>query len=383
MLGIQLNIKLPKPANIAMTGLLLSAIVAFALQSQWLLAAYMLIALVVLMVNIKQLGNMDGKVRIFSLILIFLLTVILPVSVFRDATALAHYAVVLVSLGVAYVITRDPEMYLSASRWSLIAVQLTIIIYLYFVGLDNFPLENMLPDSSSNGVTSYLILLQVNYSIVNFVLRRKTGIATAFITLGICVIGYGRGSILAAVGIVFLCVVFSLPQKSLPFKIVYLLSIFGVGIGATLAFGEDIIGFIDSNTKLGSGLFDMARAQMTMDYVRQIDGVSFLIGADYEGTSIAQEYNNNPHSAYIRAHHIFGFFYLLLMLLMPAAIMWKGHVLSIKLFAGLMLVLLLFRSATEPLLFPTVFDLFYFSICLVLARRFPDVALRRQRTALS
>ncbi|MDO9069186.1 MAG: hypothetical protein Q7W05_12100, partial [Deltaproteobacteria bacterium] len=199
---MQLNINHPRPANIAITALLLLAVVAFSLQFHWLLATYMLIALVVLMMNIKQLGNMTGNVRMFSVILITLLTVMLPVSAARNETALAHYAVVLVSLGVAYVITRDPAMYLFASRWSLIVVHLTILGYLYFAGLDNFPLENMLPDSSSNGVTSYLVLLQANYSIVNFVLRRKTGIAGAFITFGICVIGYGRGSILAAVSIV-------------------------------------------------------------------------------------------------------------------------------------------------------------------------------------
>ncbi|MDO9027820.1 MAG: hypothetical protein Q7U68_03050, partial [Candidatus Roizmanbacteria bacterium] len=157
---------------------------------------------------------------------------------------------------------------------------------------------------------------------------------------------------------------------------------FGVGIGITFFFGEEIIGFINSNTKLGSGLYDATRDQMMTDYVNQIDGTSLLIGADYQGTSIAQDYNNNPHSSYIRAHHIFGIFYLLLMILMPVVTIWRGHVLSVKLFSGLMLVLILLRSATEPLIFATIFDLFYFSICFVLAIKFSDADLRRQRIAL-
>lgn len=365
--------------TLAATVFLMLLVVAFATRSPMLLALYTLSALTVVLTNVEVLSRMRGKERDMATVLVAVLTVMLPISAFRSESALAHYVGVLLSLGAAYVLTRDLNVYLDASRLSLLAAQSAVAVYLGFSGLEDFPLENMLPDSSSNGVTSYLVLLQANYCIVNFLLRRRSSVATSLITLGICIVGYGRGSLLAAGGIVALNLLFSVSLKSRKHAVLGALLLLCVGVGVYVAFNEEIVTFIEINTKIGVGLEDEPRERIISDYLGKLDELSFLIGADYRGTTIDLDYFGNPHISYIRAHHIFGLPYLAVMLALPLVMLWQGHAVSVKVFCGLMLVLILFRAFTEPILFPTLFDLYYFAICFALSRRVPIPALRSSK----
>ena len=356
-------------SRLVASAFLMLLIVAFATRDPVSLAIYATVATFVVLANIRVLGRMSGKERAMTVTLVAALTVMLPISALRNESAFAHYFVVLISLGAAYVLTRHLSVYVDASRLSLLGAQTAVTVYLGFSGLENFPLEEMLPDSSSNGVTSYLVLLQANYCIVNFLLHRRTSIATSLITLAVCIVGYGRGSLLAAGGIAALNLLFAVPLKSRLHTVVGTLLLLCIGFGVYVAFGEEVVSFIEINTKIGAGLEDEPREQIISDYIGKIDGLSFLIGADYRGTAIELDYFGNPHISYIRAHHIFGLPYLLVMLSLPIVLLWKGHAVSVKIFCGLMLALILFRSFTEPILFPTLFDLYYFAICFALSRR--------------
>lgn len=48
-----------------------------------------------------------------------------------------------------------------------------------------------------------------------------------------------------------------------------------------------------------------------------MDLKGFLFGVDYFGTSILYEFNSNPHNSFLRAHHIFGFPYLFVIVISP------------------------------------------------------------------
>lgn len=363
-------------SRLVASAFLMLLISAFATRDPVLLSIYALAAAGVVLANIRVLGGMSGKERAMTAVLVAALTMMLPISALRNESAFAHYFVVLISLGAAYVLTRNLCVYVDASRLSLVGAQTAVVVYLGFSGLENFPLEEMLPDSSSNGVTSYLVLLQANYCIVNFLLHRRTSIATSLVTLAICVVGYGRGSLLAAGGIVALNLLFAVSLKSRMHAAVGTLLLLCTSLGAYAAFGEEILTFIEFNTKIGAGLEDEPREQIISDYIGKIDGLSLLIGADYRGTAIELDYFGNPHISYIRAHHIFGLPYLLVMLMLPLVLLWKGHAASVKIFCGVMLGLILFRSFTEPILFPTLFDLYYFAICFALSRHIPESADR-------
>lgn len=344
-------------------------IAAFTTRQPFLITLYIFVAIGIIASNVRVLSDMAGITRNMSIVLVIALTAMLPISLLRNETAIFHYLIVLASLGSAYVLTRNLYVYLSASRWSLIATQLLVLGYLYFSGLDDFPLENMLPDSSSNGITSYLIILQANYCIINFVLNRRTCLVTSLVTLLICIVGYGRGSILAAIPIFVFAAVFSIQSSSRMRHLVYGLLFLVVSLAGAMTFGREIIEFFESYTKIGSGLYDDARTMIIRDYLNQIDIFTFVMGVNYDGTSIEQYFYGNPHNSYIRAHHIFGIGYLLIMLLMPLVLLRSGHTGKVKIFCSLMILIVLFRSFTETIIFPTPFDFYYFSIIFILCTK--------------
>jgi hypothetical protein len=295
-----------------------------------------------------------------------LLTLTLPFAVLRSETALAHYFVTVLSLLTAFLITRSPNVYFQASRAGLYASLGAVSAYLATSGLDSFPLERMIPDSSSNGITSYLVILQANYCLASYLVRGKLPFMSAVLTLGICIVGYGRGSILSTLAIIAVnFITFSLRKNPRHFfAAIGLLAATAVWLAA--AYGDQISYFVEANTKIGSGLYDQHRDAIIKDYSRLIDDDSLLIltGADYKGTVIEADYNNNPHNSYIRAHHIFGLPYLMLMLSFPllafARLPWR-----LRAYPLALVTVMLFRAATEPILFPTMLDVFYFAVCFL------------------
>jgi len=158
-------------------------IVAFAGRLTALMGAYLLLALVVIVANVRVFASANPRERNVAVALAVVLTVMLPISLLRSEASLVHYIVVLVSMGAAFVLTRDAEIYLAASRITLLAAQTYTCVYVLRHGIANFPLAQMIPDSSANGVTSYMVLLQANYCLVNHAMRGRSSLLTALVTL--------------------------------------------------------------------------------------------------------------------------------------------------------------------------------------------------------
>lgn len=353
------------PAAVMMLGLLA---LAFALRAPLLLAVAASASLWFIAWHLGAWSAASRVERVWASLLVLVLTLSLPIAALRNPTAFAHWTVSLLALGAAFVLTRDLSVYLRASAWLLWAVQAAVLAFLAVNGLDDFPLERILPDTSSNGITSYLVALQVNYCIVRFVLRGRANLATPLITLAICVVGYGRGSILAAATIVAINAASYVDWRR-PMHSVGLLVLAATVAGwAYQRHGEDLAGFVEANTKIGSGLYDEHREQQILEYLERMNGITILFGADYEGTSIATDYNNNPHNSFIRGHHVFGLAYIALVTALPFVLMSSRIPRGRRLFASAMLVVMLFRAFTEPILFPTLLDTVYFALCFVLGR---------------
>jgi hypothetical protein len=303
-----------------------------------------------------------------ALLLVCGLTLWLPVAVWRDAAALAHFTVVLLSLTLAFVVTRDLETYRRCSAWLIWAALAGVGAYLARTGLEDFPLEDILPNSSSNGITSYLIVLQANHCLARFLTRRKPTLITPALTLVVCVVGYGRGSLLAATAVLLVNVVALLEWRRPLRSVALLCALAGLFTWTGMNHGEELAAFVETNTKIGAGLTDPHRELQIDEYLDRIDTTTLLTGADYRGTSIETAYNNNPHNAYIRAHHIFGLPYLLLMLGFPLLLTSWRLPLGTLLYCGSLIGIVLLRAFTEPILFPTLLDLFYFAACFALGR---------------
>jgi hypothetical protein len=334
-------------AHVIATTTLALLVAAFATRAPALLAAYVLAAIALILMGMRTLSALGGRELVAASLLATAVIVALPVVVLRNFNVAFHAITVAVSFGAAYVLTRNLKVYVMASRVTLIAAQAYVVAYLSRSGLEDFPLENMLPDSSSNGVTSYLVVLQANACAGLYLLRRRAAIPTSLLTLGICIVGYGRGSVLAAAGILAVCALFAASGRSLR----------GAVLGVVLVVASGLAVYV-------------SHEEIIRDYLGKIDGAwPLLFGADYRGTSVETSYFGNPHNSFIRAHNIFGLPYLLCVLALPLLLdrgRWPARE---RVFVYAMLTLVLARSFTEPLLFPTFFDLYYFALCFALAGR--------------
>jgi hypothetical protein len=349
------------------TAFLTLLVAAYATRYPPLMGVYLLVAACLVLSNLNVFADVGVRERTGAIIFVLVLTIMLPLSVFRSETALLHYATSLISLGVAFVLTQSMEVYFKACRLVLVAAQAAVLGYLFYTGLANFPLEDILPNSSSNGVTSYLVVMQANYCLTNYLLYRRASLLTAATTLFICFVGWGRGSLLAASALFVIGVLFKIPGRNLPSMLLRVLLVGSAVLVAYLLYSAEIVDLV-AGTKVASGIYDESRVEMITDYFGRLNGGTLWTGAEYEGTSIADLYNGNPHNSFIRAHHIFGLPYLLAIMLVPVYMVRKAQPLPVKLYAAGIFAIVLFRAFSEPILFPTLFDYFYFSACLALAR---------------
>lgn len=283
-----------------------------------------------------------------------------------------HLALSVICILMALIFTRHPTIYYRASKISLYLFQFIALGYVAFKGLKNFPLdvpfEHMIEGASANGITSYMILLQINLTIVRFLLFRKVTIYTSILTLIVALLGYGRGSIISAflIIIINLYTFFALKSK-VKFITAAFVSIFVV-CSVVAYYMDEIFIFLEANTKLSAGIVDVSRSKIIREYWGEINGLTIFTGADYTETSIPLEFNGNPHNSFIRAHHIFGLPYLLFILIFPFyAIFKKKGVLEIFYYFS-MLMILFFRVFSEPIIFPTIFDFYFLSMFLLIAK---------------
>lgn len=294
-----------------------------------------------------------------------------PLAVARDLAAAAHAASVLLALAMAVALTRDLAHFAAVLRMVLVTVLTAVALFLARSGLADFPLERLLPNSSSNGITSYLVVLQSAYGIACWRAHRRAPLLTPLATLVVCVVGYGRGSILAAAALVGLSYA-SLLSPRRPWRaLTALLLLAGLGGSVLQRHGDDIAAFVELNTKIGAGLQDEHRRIQIDAYLGRVDGVSLLAGAGYAGTPIETDYNRNPHNSYIRAHHIFGLPYLAAMLLFPLLLAGRSLFTGGNGLPALYLLVMLLRAVTEPVLFPTLLDVAFLASGLAMARPVP------------
>lgn len=135
------------------------------------------IGIYIVLTNIDSFKMLERDEVGFLAIFVISITCMTFVNAFASAITLFHFSISILTLVSAVVLTRSPRIFYLSSKWSLIIFQVIVISYVAFVGLDNYPivvpLENMIKDSSANGITSYTVLLQLNYTIISYLLYRK------------------------------------------------------------------------------------------------------------------------------------------------------------------------------------------------------------------
>lgn len=299
--------------------------------------------------------------RFIVLVVLGSMTLGLPFGLFKTATAFFHYGIGALSILCALVLSRFPHEVCRGVSVSLYVAQAATLFFLFTTDVATFPLDHMYEAGSSNGITSVLVVLQATYAGLCFVTRRGFPLVSSLVTVYICIAGFSRGSILTSVMICFIVLIgYILSIKSPKYRLLMVgLAILSVTLFLSLNY-DVLLSFVELNTKFGQGFVDSSRAQMYEDYFGKINAYSLFVGADFSNTSIQSDYNNNPHSSLIRAHHLFGILYLCAVVFcaLLGALSNRRGVES--LFIGSLIFIVFFRGLSEPLLFPTPMDFLFF-----------------------
>ena len=316
------------------------------------------------------LKKMNRKEMYFFLIYFITIFFGLAVNTLRQPIVVFYFFLGIFVWTAAFLFTRNLEEYYKSSKITLLLYQIIFIGAGVLKGFGNFPAvvpyEDMISGASANGITSFAILLQVNYVIINYIVNKKTSLITSLLTLIIAFIGYGRGSILSAMLIVIICVFISLGLRRKLKAIITLFFIVMITSFVINNYWEEINFFFTYKTKFSAGLVDDSRSLIIKTYLSLLDLPSFFAGVDYSGTLIDTQFGGNPHNTFLRAHRIFGLFYLLFIIFAPIVfILNNTKKMEILLYLSLIGVLY-FRLFSEPIVAPTIFDAYYFSICFIL-----------------
>jgi hypothetical protein len=299
--------------------------------------------------------------RFIVLVILGSMTLGFPFGLFKTVTAFFHYGIGVLSILCALVLSRFPHEMCRGVSISLYFAQAATLFFLFTTDVAILPLDHMYEGGSSNGITSVLVVLQATHAGLCFVTRRGFPLASSLITVYICIAGFSRGSILMSVMIFFIVLIgYVLSIKSPKYRLT-MVCMATLSAALLLYLNHDtLLSFVELETKFAQGFEDSHRDQIYKDYLDKINTYSFFTGADFSNTSIQNDYNNNPHSSLIRAHHLFGILYLTSVVFCVLLVILSSRRDIGFLFIGLLIFIVFLRGLSEPLLFPTPMDFLFF-----------------------
>ena len=278
----------------------------------------------------------------------------------------------------------SPFLFLAAKKFSyrpigsiLNSLRVCYFIFascIFFQIFNNFsnpsPLESFFKGTSANGISSYLIVFQLAYSLTFFLKLNRLPIFSAFITLIISYFCLGRFSIAMALLIFLFSVLYNykkkilLTRKSYSFYILPAL----IALFFFIYYWSDVYYYfvkLFQYTRFSSGFTDSHRALMIHDYLSKINFMTLLFGADFNNTSILTLYGGNPHNSFIRLHSFYGLAGLIFIFIPIFFLVKSSRLKAQKNIALILIAFALLRSTSEPIFFPSTLDFFYFFYFLV------------------
>jgi hypothetical protein len=123
------------------------------------------------------------------------------------------------------------------------------------------------------------------------------------------------------------------------------------------------IAFILPKSFIKPSMYNAFDLKFHMLHSVELEKNSFVInGANYDETIIDRELNGNPHNSFIRAHHNYGLLYVIFILSTIFLCIFTNQSFKKIILYGSIMLVLVFRIWTEPILFPTILDFYFFSI---------------------
>lgn len=244
------------------------------------------------------------------------------------------------------------------------------------------PLGAIFPGTSTNGLPSYLIVVQIALSLSFYLKNNRLPLLSAVATLVIAVFGLGRGSIITA-AIIFLFSAFvniSVVKSMADRKLFFLASCLLVPISGLYLYVnydeiESAVDLYYEGSKFSGGVLDEHRGRILADYLEKMDAWGLIFGMDYTGTSIDQYYGGNPHNSFVRVHSFYGAAGIFFVILTLVFLIFSDRDRVQKSISLILIAFALLRATTEPIFFPSTLDFFYVLYFVV----FFNFARRRNR----
>jgi hypothetical protein len=360
---------------VAVTTLLLSlTLIAFVLQQP-----AMLICGTLLCAAYALLKNIHSNIHLRQLIVFVTISALFLPAFMKSYFGLTpefYFLSMIATFFAASAITKyHPKVLLTAFKIIYTASIALIALALYVYWDLPEPLGEVIEGSSTNGIPAYLIIIQVGLSLCTYLVVGRLPLISALLTVAVAFFGYGRGSLVVAGIILALSIGFNIFQVHTAnhAKLSLILLIISFIVIALVGSVEELIDFLFDYTKLGAGLVDVNRLEIWEQYLEKIDAWTLLVGADYSGTVIETLRAGNPHISYIRTHAFFGLPATIAALLSPLVVFISNKSFRSKLIFSSFIGMAALRAASEPILFPTLLDLFYFSYFFLFFRYAPAV----------
>lgn len=275
-----------------------------------------------------------------------------------------------VSFATAYVISRFSATAIyraSTIIYWVLAVLVALVLVIYWDS--PAPFGEVIEGSSTNAIPAYMIIVQLLLCVTTFVVTGRAPVLTPVITFLIAFFGSGRGSLVVASLLVIGSLIINLfPRHGSFFYRVVLFTMSLVAMALLVIYADEIYDYVSRLTKLSVGIADQNRMEILTAYLSTITPYTFFFGSEYQGTIIDIQYEGNPHISFIRTHSFFGIFVMLMALFSPLVVLFSRARWALKLPVFFFVSLAVVRAGSEPILFPTLLDVFYFLMILVFFR---------------
>lgn len=353
---------------IAIALLGIGIVMAFALQSMVTLVGGVGLCLL-FVIHYRRLLTIDARIMTRALVVLFLFV---P-AFFKPGHGLSPIFYLFstgVTFATAYVISRFSAAAIHRAAtiiyWFFAAIVGAILI-LYWGTPE--PFGEVIEGSSTNAIPAYMIVIQLFLCVTTFIMTGRAPILTPALTLMIAFFGNGRGSLVVGSLLVAGSLVINLFPRNVSFLYrALLMAISLVAMVEIATHATELYDYASRYTKLSVGIEDRNRGDILSSYLAEINPYTFFFGAEYEGTIIDIQYKGNPHISFIRTHSFFGIFALLMALLSPFTVFFSRGRWSLKLPIFFFVSLAVVRAGSEPILFPTLLDVFYFLMIIMYFR---------------
>ncbi|MCP9904872.1 hypothetical protein KBY85_12100 [Cyanobium sp. BA5m-10] len=309
-----------------------------------------------------------------SALILLLISTINSVS-YDSARYFLYSFFLLISFILASILVDAPVICNRGLFMSILGLEAIMLINLFTTGFKpGYNYENIIEGVSSNGYTTVLVIL-VCFYLINLSSWQSKEFVISAIALYLCFFGYGRGSIVTS------CLILSAFAINLIFdsltpilnnriKLWPILLLFSICMLASLVPLFNIQTTVETYSKIrfdahSTNIFaslthDESRVAIVQNYLQNLDLFSTIFGNDSPSLLFHRSFNGNPHNSFLNSHRLFGIFYMLAVITLAARHLNFKFLERIT-FSRLILVLaILFRSLSEPILFAAPLDILIF-----------------------